>query len=74
VGAERGAAGAALSHTLPRHPSLSLPSLPTMASPPPPAAPTPTVDPASLQRCLDHDNYGTRDALKEMMKDPIFVP
>jgi hypothetical protein len=45
-----------------------------MASPPPPAAPTPTVDPASLQRCLDHDNYGTRDALKEMMKDPIFVP
>lgn len=35
---------------------------------------TPAVDPAALQRHLDHDNHETRRQLKELMKDPLFVP
>lgn len=37
-----------------------------------PAAPI--VDVAALQRVLEHDNWRTREGLKELMKDPIFVP
>ena len=39
-----------------------------------PPFPTPAVDAAALQRDLDHDNHATRAALKEMMKDDLFVP
>lgn len=40
----------------------------------PPAGPPPPVDSAALQALLDHDNYDTRAKLKELMKDPLFVP
>jgi hypothetical protein len=40
----------------------------------PPAGPPPAVDSAALQALLDHDNYATRARLKELMKDPLFVP
>ena len=40
----------------------------------PPAGPTPPVDVRALNLLLDHDNYATRDALKELMKSPLFVP
>ena len=39
-----------------------------------PAPPPPAVDVAVLQRVLEHDNWRTREGLKELMKDPIFVP
>ena len=38
------------------------------------APPPPAVDVAALQRVLEHDNWRTREGLKELMKDPIFVP
>lgn len=31
-------------------------------------------DPEALQRILDHDNYETRRAMKDLMKDDLFVP
>jgi hypothetical protein len=40
----------------------------------PPAGPPPPVDVRALNLLLDHDNYATRDALKELMKSPLFVP
>ena len=40
----------------------------------PPAGPSPAVNVRSLNLLLDHDNYATRDALKELMKSPLFVP
>lgn len=46
--------------------------------PPPPkhtmSTSTPPVDAAALQRHLDHDNHETRRQLKELMKDPLFIP
>ena len=36
--------------------------------------PAPAIDVAVLQRVLEHDNWRTREGLKELMKDPIFVP
>ena len=47
--------------------SLALSPIPTIMS-------TPPVDAAALQRHLDHDNHETRRQLKELMKDPLFVP
>jgi hypothetical protein len=38
------------------------------------APPPPAVDVAVLQHVLEHDNWRTREGLKELMKDPIFVP
>ena len=31
-------------------------------------------DPEALQRILDHDNHETRRAMKDLMKDDLFVP
>jgi len=33
-----------------------------------------SLDVAELQRLLDHDNFDTRQKLKELMKDPLYVP
>ena len=31
-------------------------------------------DVKALQHILEHDNYGNREGLKELMKDELFVP
>jgi hypothetical protein len=33
-----------------------------------------SFDPVALQRVLDHDNHETRRAMKDLMKDDLFVP
>ena len=39
-----------------------------------PAANDLQFDVKALQRLLEHDNWDTRQALKELMRDDIFVP
>ena len=34
----------------------------------------PSFDVLALQRILDHDNYETRQQMKELMKQDLFVP
>ncbi len=33
-----------------------------------------TLDVKSLQNLLEHDNQDTRQALRELFKDPLFTP
>ena len=33
-----------------------------------------SLDIAEVQRLLEHDNFENRQKLKELMRDPLFVP
>lgn len=46
----------------------------TKAHPNAPRIPYAGFQPEELQRLLDHDSHGMRESLKELMKDPLFMP